>query len=370
MSFCFRQFIKILFFAINAQGFSQCENVRLSGVYKRESLKDDNFQIYQVKSVEQSDISYIAYIDTLVTLDEHIEFNVNDQYSLDFHRINNDSVVYNILEKNSGTTTYLGSKRYFNIDDYGNTSDFLFYSNGYGGLVFNFKSKNIRSITCGWSKIVGYDNDFIYLYLDSKYKIEGKNYYNGTILQLDSIGYKIIHPQSKKQYRSDDQLIFFNSGMYLTRELAYTAQIDCRNVYYFKYQTYYNNVLTDSSIFENDLYSQDQVYWEFDTLTVFSGDLMRLYHAGKIVSQINIRDSIAKNNLLKDKLFTYNILENSIAALVQFNTLSTEGLRADGIHTLNGVLQNKEDYTYSVLMLFDKNNYQFLGYPEIKLVAD
>jgi hypothetical protein len=344
--------------------FSQCAP-RLDGVYKRKLPGEHDLYTYNISSVENNNNFYSVKFDTVFTESWQLEYDLNKNFICQVNRIKNDSFSFFVVNKITSKTNYLCSSRYFDQRGITWTDHFLYYSiNGNAGL-FNFNDERIKQVMLPSGRILGHDNNFVYYSIFDKIKINKKVYRHGTIFRIDTNAYEIINPQFNKKYYPKENIVFLNEDYRLENTFAYSMEIDCEQKRYFYTTLYYKGVKIDSSLFNDPEMTGERAFLYKDTLKVTKYDLDRFYVNGELIKKTNIRDSIKTHSLLINKYFSYDVIDNYIVAIVEFGRTETHGLKSGVSLTLNGILVKPEHYTYQVVLIFDKNTYQFLEYPQL-----
>ncbi len=359
----------IIFISMNLSVEGQCDVVRLDGVYKRKLIGEVDLNLYNIASVAKTDSGITVNFDTLYKEILTTETVLNKKYVLQETIMNHDSTQYLIL--NTETDKSYNLNIYYNrrYVDFINTDSFFYFSTSNKAIAFNYADESLKEIFSEWSRIVGYDHNDVYVAIGGKLKIGKEKYYQSTILKLNNNGYSIANPQLKKKYFTQNKLIYYNSDYVLENRYTYSEEINCNNYQHFYSNLYFQGKLCDSTVFTTQNLYLEKATWKNDTLSVSIGDVDRKYFEGKMVEKINTRDSIAQHPLLQNERFLFTTKDDILFALCEYGRFTTIGLTEDGSQTFNGMLMKPEYFTYEVMLAFDKNTFEFLGYPTIHLLA-
>lgn len=365
--------ITILFFGYIRSVFTQCE-----GVYFYDLAPDElfNIDISMINKIDTSECEYTISIDT--TYDHRYPVVNVPEPEFYVETINMGKTGYNYFVVNEETkqSFKMGPIRY-DFENYRtdliSTSEFIFKQNAKTTSLFYYKTNEIKYFKLPLFDIVGYDEKYVYLLLKEKFKFEKNYYFTGSIFRFDGNVLQVVEAQTDAEVSSKmKHLIFLNSFYKVENIFLNEEYIDCKMVTNFTSKIYFNNHLVDSTTFKSEYSLTEKCEYSNDTLFMRNRFETREFIKGESTKRSNISDTLKQQPVIKEFVVRYINLQvfytyynNYLIALMHLDPRDEKGFIPGTKTTNNGIVLNDKCRRYDLVLLFDKRDLTFLGYPEI-----
>lgn len=365
--------ITILFFGYIRSVFTQCE-----GVYIYDLAPDElfNIDISMINKIDTSECEYTISVDT--TYDHRYPVVNVPEPEFYVETINMGKTGYNYFVVNEETKQRfeMGPIRY-DFENYRtdiiSTSEFIFKQNAKTTSLFYYKTNEIKYYKFPLFDIVGYDEEYVFLLLKEKFKFEKNYYFTGSIFRFDGDVLQVVEPQKDADVSSKmEYLIFLNSIYRVENILLKEEYIDCKMVNYFASKIYFNNHLIDSTTFKSENAITEMCEYNNDTLYMYNRFESREFINGVSTVRSNISDTLKQQPVIQEFVVRYINLQifytyynNYLIALMHLDPRDEKGFIPGTKTTNNGIELNDKCRRYDLVLLFDKRDLKFLGYPEI-----
>ncbi|MBP8917854.1 MAG: hypothetical protein KBD42_14735 [Chitinophagales bacterium] len=364
--------IVVLLFGGVKSLYTQCE----SFYYTLSPDEIVNVDINQINRIDSTGFKHTIYIDTTY---DHSYFVFNLQ-SPEFY-------IEVINEKKSGFTYYVvndKTKKRFNLGpleydfknyraDIASTSNFIYTQNEKKTILFEYNKNEVKYPKHPLFDILGYDMEYVFLLLKEKFIFKNNIYYPGSIFRFNGAELQLVTARiDTSGFAEVNDIIFLNTDYRIENTFLNKEYIDCKNITQFSSKVYYKNKLVDSSTFKSEYAITESCAYMNDTLFLWRKFESREFINGESTVRLNISDTLKQEPVIKEFVARYINLQvfyayynNYLIALMHLDPRDEKGFIPGTKTTDNGIVLNDKCRRYDLVLLFDKRDLTFLGYPEI-----